>query len=146
MVRPVINGPSLLETMMPTASSDVTDSLSLSLMATVQRSVRTTTGAEAETGQVPGRRRWRIGGLRRSVVDGRGVVAPSVGVAVVSDGGDQVGMVDTVVWVVVGDVVDDTDADVVGGVSSSVPHEGTQTTATARTVTSTAARRCRRCG
>jgi len=28
MVRPVINGPSLLETMMPTVSSDVTDSLS----------------------------------------------------------------------------------------------------------------------
>jgi hypothetical protein len=29
MVRPVINGPSLLETMMPTVSSDVTDGLSL---------------------------------------------------------------------------------------------------------------------
>src|SRR3981189_3583905 len=28
MVRPVINGPSLLETMMPTVSSDVTDGLS----------------------------------------------------------------------------------------------------------------------
>jgi hypothetical protein len=27
MVRPVINGPSLLETMMPTVSSDVTDGL-----------------------------------------------------------------------------------------------------------------------
>ena len=42
MVRPVINGPSLLETMMPTVSSDVTDSLSQTRV-TFQRSRRLST-------------------------------------------------------------------------------------------------------